>query len=363
VAFLGQILTRLSNPWRSPGTRRAIIRSPIWPFLISRSRVCRRFAHVGSRFRFRFERLIHSGRAWGRDSRASGAILRQIGQVVFLPGIFAATVTAILLWLPTAHIVQSWAPTWVVTAPSKDSYLAVLTTVAAAAGAFLALYFTSMSVVASTAYSRVPNEIRQLVLRDKVSGVYLKLIAHSGTVAAFGLAAIAGGFGGSTVLMLYTALLLGIMVFAFVRLGCHIFAFFDPDILAHGPLGDFLAAIDQATPASPRWLQPSFQDHARRQAERAMQQISALVDYAAQQSARPNGVILGVLQRLVTAVRYYSSRKSQIPSDSYWFPRRPYFERWPLQDSTATDIALRTGTIPELLSNVVYEPLLGRRVV
>ena len=296
---------------------------------------------------FRFERFFHSWRYRVRNARTTVTVLREISRVILWPGLLSVVVTVALIWMAKSHLIGVWAPNWAVREPSSDTYLAVLTTTAAAAGAFLALYFTSMSVVASTAYARVTNEVRQLVLNDEVSGTYLRLIAHAGAVASLGLAAAGIGAGRSAFLMGYVAIAFGIMVLAFIKLGCRIFAFFDPDVLAQAPLRDFANAVRHATSHNPRWLHPAFQDHSRKRADNALQVLSALLDYASPEKERRKDIVLSLLQKLVAAMCYYSHQKNAIPSDSFWFRRRAEFRGWPLQDSSATDIALRTGTTPQ----------------
>jgi len=75
-------------------------------------------------------------------------------------------------------------------AVASDAYLALLGTVGPTAAGLLALFFTAVSVVASTSYAKVPTDIRWLVAQDDINRLYLRLLAHTAAVALIG----GGGF-------------------------------------------------------------------------------------------------------------------------------------------------------------------------
>jgi len=72
-------------------------------------------------------------------------------------------------------------------AEAQVNYLSTLGQVSAA---FLALYFTALSVVVSTAYSRVPGDIRGLIMREEVGSFYFKVLAQFAAVVTVMLAAL-----------------------------------------------------------------------------------------------------------------------------------------------------------------------------
>jgi hypothetical protein len=58
-----------------------------------------------------------------------------------------------------------------------------LSTLAQIAGLFLGLYFTAISVVAGTSYARVPAEILDALVREKVGNLYIQVVAFFGGVS------------------------------------------------------------------------------------------------------------------------------------------------------------------------------------
>jgi hypothetical protein len=60
---------------------------------------------------------------------------------------------------------------------NPSAYGNLFSSLAQIAGVFLGLYFTAVSVVASTVYARVQGDVRSLLLRDKVGNHYIGIVA------------------------------------------------------------------------------------------------------------------------------------------------------------------------------------------
>lgn len=101
-------------------------------------------------------------------------------------------------------------------------------TLAQISGLFLGLYFTAISVVAGTNYARVPTEILDALVREKVGNLYIRIVALFGGVSLILLGLVNLGYTPGT-LNIILALLLGVAsLFSFVELGRRAFYFFDP---------------------------------------------------------------------------------------------------------------------------------------
>src|SRR5258705_1406954 len=70
-------------------------------------------------------------------------------------------------------------------------YSSLLSSLAQIAGAFLALYFTAVSVVISTVYARVQGDVRSILLREKIGNAYVRLVAMLGAGSVLLLASFA----------------------------------------------------------------------------------------------------------------------------------------------------------------------------
>lgn len=162
---------------------------------------------------------------------ADGALtLRSLGLFVAVFTLAAVTAFIVLEVVATEvgpHVIsRGWlSRLWMPLQPGQ--YEVLLSAIAGVCGVLLALYFTTVGVVASNAYSRVPGQLRRLFLTERTGAWYIRLLAadvaisivilgcrlvdyepHTLTVAAVSLASVAA------ILML-------------VVLGSRLFVFFD----------------------------------------------------------------------------------------------------------------------------------------
>lgn len=225
-------------------------------------------------------------------------------------------------------------------------YVMLLTTIAGITGVFLALYFTTLSLVAISYSEPHHSEIRNLVINNAVSRGYLFLLAHLGATALFGLAFLAIGFPPSFSLMAYVLLIAAIVIFSFFLLGRHIFKFLDPRDLVNTPNANFIKAVKRATIAGGRSNQPAFQHHFKKKALYELYRLECLIEFALSQSARSE-IVRDLCIKLLNILGKYVMDSGKIPSLSMWFPRKRVFQKWGFTSSIQTDIALRTGTTPQ----------------
>jgi len=190
--------------------------------------------------------------------------------------IVGQTVLAVLLvaslWLLDQHN-----PKVMAIQINKDIYTSLLSTLAQVSGVFLGLYFTAVSVVASTVYARVPGDVRSVLMQEKVGTVYIRLVALLAAVSTMLLAMTAGGMQPHLLHLVLIGLLGIIAVFSFVVLGTRAFYFFDPTSLAGYVARDLLETMRLATPAGIEWDKASSQAHYQGLAERGLETYRNLV--------------------------------------------------------------------------------------
>jgi hypothetical protein len=131
---------------------------------------------------------------------------------------------------------------------SRDSYDGFVAAVVTALATFLALFFTTVGVIASTAYARVPGAIRRLFVREQTSNIYVWSVAIG---LVFGIALLAlpimsrFEFRGLTLAVF--AVLALFSVLSLVILGRDLFNFFDPSMLSRRLYPEFLSAVRSAS--------------------------------------------------------------------------------------------------------------------
>lgn len=236
------------------------------------------------------------------------------------------------------------------------AYSTLLSAFASIAGAFLALYFTAVSVVVSTVYARVQGDVRSIVLRDKVSNAYVSLVAMLGATSLILLAGLVlGRLPG--VLNLVFVVVIGVAAFySFVELGWRLFHFFDPTRLVGYLTSDIARWVRNATSRGFRWQDESFQAHYQKQADAVLTTYRNIVLIANREEHLQSDALVGLAQRAFSLLGFYGKEKASIPSDSQWFRRTHRHKSWLTTSVTDTFTALNTGTSlrPEIVPDLMW---------
>lgn len=189
----------------------------------------------------------------------------------------------------------------------------------------LGLYFAPFSIVASSSlYSQVPEEVREILLRERAVGTFMTSLAVG---ASFGIAFLAlqsmgytPGYGTTVI----TALVGIYCVVAFARYAPALFRLFDPKYLLDPIREDLNRHVEGVTFAGKWYRDSSIQDYHRRSAQRdfsALQHIGQLPRSVPMTAAATARFCLDV-------IAWYASRKDDIPSESMWWPRQPINLDW-----------------------------------
>jgi hypothetical protein len=242
-------------------------------------------------------------------------------------------------------------------ASNSESIRSLLNTVAQLTGLFLTLYFTAISLIASTVYARVPGDVRALAVNEKVGNIYIRVVALLGAISIlYLLAAIVGvrvGLAGITVVGALSIAAL----FSFLFLGKRTFNFFQPAILVQYILNDFTRWVSLATRRRSRQTR-SLQDYYRRRAEKSIRTYRNIVSLAAKEEFHriEADALVTILRGVIDAAVFYGNRKSAIPGDSFWFERINKHANWLTVGHVQLDMALRTGRPidPEQVPNFLW---------
>ena len=233
-------------------------------------------------------------------------------------------------------------------ASTVDSMLSVVVSVA---GVFLGLYFTAVSVVASSVYANTPSELMELLLREKVGNHYVRGLAILTTI---GLLALAGGIFGYRIgpIALVCVTILGCFgILCFGALGERVFYFLDPTKLSTNVLRELFRVINLATIHGFKWDTNHFQNHYHGIAVSEMERLKTLVDVCIAGQQVKDKALRELSDQLILVLRYHAKQRQGIPSDSYWYSRTPRYRSWFTLEHSSLDIALKSATPvqPELL--------------
>lgn len=319
------------------------------------------------RIKFTFETRFFTLKSRTRDQRESFSIFRGISRAIVGPALFAIVfiiVLAAINYFLSPYIIASRLQ--FLLNLDQETSTNLLGIVAQVAGVFLALYFTALSVVASTVYARVPGEIRELLTKEKVGNLYIQIVALTVAVATLLLGKSAFGFSINALDMLVVILLSVITIFSFIVLGLRIFSYFDPTKLAEYLGSDLVRWLKATTPKGFQWDNPSFQGHYQKQAERLLMTYRKVVYLATHAEYFDGTVLVRLVTQPLLLLQLYTSDKTRIPSNSNWFKRIYSHRDWLTADSTEIDLALRSGTSlqPESVPDLMwFENNIGEMVI
>jgi len=307
------------------------------------------------RLKFSVTTRIFGLRSWDVSQRQSFFIGLEITKTIFWQVAWAIVLVVILgvvnhflaPYIAMIHFLPQ------MDAEAINSFMGI---VAQVAGVFLGLYFTAISVVASTVYARVPGEIRELLTKEKVGNLYIRAVALTVAVASLLLAKAGIGFSISILDVLLAILLILMAIFSFVRLGMRIFYFFDFTELSKQLDSELVHWSRSATTSGFRFYDPTFQAHYQKQAERALRTYGGVVILAIEDKHFDGRALAELMARPLILLQVYAKNKSSIPSDSQWFRKVYHHRNWLTTNSDEVSMALRSGTSlqPELVPDLLW---------
>jgi hypothetical protein len=361
-----------------------LLRAYEWRFFPSYWRTRNRW----QRLKFAVSKRVYGARGGVRLAAESTSIFLLILKTVFWQVLAAAFLVAVLEfaekklrqsssfldYLTRHSAALRLAVTWfrhnpVVASISPGTF----STLAQISGLFLGLYFTAISVVAGTNYARVPTEILNALVREKVGNLYIRIVALFGGVSLILLGLVNLGYTPGT-LNIILALLLGVAsLFSFVELGRRAFYFFDPTKLVAVVATNILRLARSATPAGFSWRDNAFQDHYRKLADSDVRIYEDVVLLSDRESHLQGRSLLSLVLQLLVLLELYCKDKQRIPSDSLWFERVYHHRTWLTTEESRVNIAIETGTglepeyvadhswLEKRLANLISRALTGLR--
>jgi len=234
-------------------------------------------------------------------------------------------------------------------------FITLFSIIASISALFLGLYFTAISVVTSS-YAGFPDNIRNLLLKEKVGTFYINLL--SATTALSILLIAYKAFGGNPGVMLsMLVLLLGCFgVFCFSLLGIRAFFFFDPSSFGSALFHDIIKHIKLATITGFKCFDEKFQAHYQRMVAQKIKTLRTLVEICIEEKHFQESSLLPVLAKTIGLLEIYQKERSKIPSNSRWYNRIPIHKNWFLSDSSSFAIAMQTHTFmqPEMVPDTYW---------
>jgi hypothetical protein len=238
-------------------------------------------------------------------------------------------------------------------ASQAESLRTLLSAIASIVGIFIGLYFTAISVVVSSMFVKVPSSLRELVLKEKVGNLYIRILSVL-TVMCILLLGYQSFGGQPGVINSFVIVLLSCLsVWCFVVLGARTFFFFDPTNLSDSIFYELNGEINKATIKGFRWSDASFQAHHQKLARQNILTLETLIKLCVAETQLLQQSLSSVMKKTMYWLSRYETSRSFIPTDSKWFTLAPRYKNWFLCDSSALILALesKTSIQPEMKPN------------
>lgn len=240
---------------------------------------------------------------------------------------------------------------------SSSTYDTFVGSAVGAQATFLALFFTTVGVIASTAYACVPGEIRQLFVRERTSTIYVwnVVLALVVGIALLTLPVVSSHkFRGLTVLLF--ALLTAFSVLSLVILGRRLFNFFDPSALAERLYPEFARAVRGASAAGKHVPDEVEQKAAHSRAATVLRRYGQIVTLITERETQDTTAPQKIALQLLGCWGLSAALKSSIPVKSEWFQRTAAHPNWLIMEHTQLSTALetRTGVQPTMAPDPLW---------
>ena len=144
---------------------------------------------------------------------------------------------------------------------SREAIIEFLSAIAGVSGLILGLFFPILATIASTAYSKVSSNIRNLLFQEPYSQRFLRHITFLASSSLLILVSIALGFYPNILVIGFVILFSIATLYSLINLGLGIFQYFDPSKLMEISIKDAMKYSKEVTPKGVHWLDSSFQNH------------------------------------------------------------------------------------------------------
>ena len=227
--------------------------------------------------------------------------------------------------------------------PAGEPLPSALPTLAVQVSAsLLGFYLASVGIVLGTSYREVSAGVRELVLGNARTRLYLASIGFaigSGLTLVL-LKSVDVSFGYMTISAY--SLLLAFSGWAFIQLAFGAFNLFNPIVLGIEPLRVLYRAINRLDSkgllGNEDVLRSTFQ-----RTNRALGILAELIEIMSKRGKVDRDDLVEMVQYLLLHVQLYAQRKHLISPTSRWFPLEPSYQKWIEANYSEVAIALDTS--------------------
>lgn len=235
---------------------------------------------------------------------------------------------------------------------TADVYATLLATVAGMGAVLIGLYYAATTAIGGAIYARVPNNIRELLVQERVGNVYMRYLAFLTYVSVILLAFRAAGFPPIEIAIPLMVLASGVSLVAFVLLGARAFDFFDPTSLSYDLFAKLRRNYLQIASGGYRWSDAPFQSHAHRNSDSVVETLVTLGKITSDEKHLTGRPFATLCKNALVFLILYEPEKKRIPTESRWYPKRLSFPDWYKSADYITTLGRAASRLnPEQVSN------------
>lgn len=312
-------------------------------------------------FIFESKKLFFQFFSWGYNQKKDYLYFREIQKLIFNPLSFAI-IFAILLQFSNYPLCQyktairvfisDMAPVkFLISSNSDSDYVSFLTAISAVGSVLIGLYYAALMSVQSALYSKLPNNIRDLMSQERFGNTYIKFLAFvtflSFSLISFRLIGFEKIYLVPLIMLIFTA----ISVFAFTQLGKMAFNFFDPTRLSYSIFNDLEEKIRDVRAGERYFSDPEFQKFYYKLAYVKVETLTTLYDYALEEKHLNSENLLSLNNQIFQFLSRYTNSKKYIDPKSLWYEQK--FEHKNLYQVNDLELYTYTGIDPQ--PDIIYD--------
>lgn len=226
----------------------------------------------------------------------------------------------------------------------SSEYGTLLAAVTSISGIFIGLYYAAITSISGAIYARVPQNIRNLLLREKVGNAYMRFLAMLTTLGVTLLVLYIMGGEPNPFTPFLIVIFSGLAVYSFIHLGMKAFTLFDPTSLATDVVLQLQKSLVNVVAGASYWDTPSFQNHEHIKAENYIDTLKVLAEIAEKERHLSGQVLVDFCEKIIWFLQWNEIEKSKIPSESHWFESKFKHPNWYQTSDTETNIMNQGGS-------------------
>lgn len=286
---------------------------------------------------------IYSVRYRLNEGRADYRVIRHLCRITWVL-LLICIVVAVLLQKIDSYL-YSYYGSIGIAIPDDSDYVTLLATISGIGGVFIGLYYAGLSMVGSTTYARVPNNIRDLLAHERFGNIYMGFLAFLTFLGLILIAFRVMGFSKVHLAIPLVTILAGIGIISFVKLGQRAFYLFDPTALSHHIFQEFQRGLSIVMVGGFRWQDQSFQNHAHKRASATLDTLETLSDITSKEPHLNGKPFIELSKNVLTFLIVYEDAKQKIPTESVWYQQQYQHQDWYRTGDTAVALAHQTRAL------------------